>query len=138
MCLVTLLNFTITLSYSSLIKGGFRHTVVNSYDFRTCPSWVQTSGGSSESDLLDCSEPIPEPIPMLESIPIPDSFPQLVLEPIPELNPELIPELVLEPIPELIPEPIPGSESSPESTWKSQFAPVTESDLTPEMELALE
>ena len=95
---------------------------------------------------IPCSESIPEPIPMLESIPTPESIP----DPIPELVQELILELVLAPIPDSTPgsdpESIPGSASAPESetppelesTWESQFAPVTESGLTSEMELARE
>ena len=80
-----------------------------------------SSGGSSESDLLDSNsvfeinsgadsdEPILEPIVEL----IPEPISELILQPIPEMTPE--------PIPELIPEPIPGS--APESISRSESAP---------------
>ena len=72
---------------------------------------------------------------MLETIPISES----ISEPIPESITEPIPELISKPIPVSAPKSIPGSESAAESesTWESQFATVTESGLTPEMELAL-
>ena len=84
--------------------------------FRVC-SVVVGARNRTYPIPIPCSElvpePIPEQIPMLESIPIPESIP----EPIPETISEPIPE----PIPELTPEPIPQSESAPESelAWES-------------------
>ena len=49
-------------------------------------------------------------------------------------------ESIPEPIPEQIPELAPESESAleSESSWGSYFAPVTESEMIPDLELATE
>ena len=91
---------------------------------------VKESKYEKTREICLCSQSIPEPIPVLESILIP----MLKLIPILEPIPESISELGPEPIPELDPESAPESGSGLES----QFVSITESDSTPELELILE